>query len=259
MPSEPSPSRRRERSVRYPGVPLSDAVDLARQMEAKGLDRLPAEAIARGLGYTSIKTHSFAAPLSAARQFGLLKLQGSQYELTGLAREILHPVDPGSEGVLYRRALLEPPLYGELAVRLAGKRVPEPAVLANQLYHHHGITASAKESAAEAFLASARFAGALAADGTFHPEGLSEPMPRPAPPPEFEPDRPPPPPPPPRRPMPPREPRDEVRIDLRLWDADHGKVLRLRAPESITRASFERFLQAFRLHVRIEDEPDGAD
>ncbi len=167
--------------MRYPGVPLPEAVDLVRQIAAKGLDGLPAEAIARGLGYTSIKTHSFAAPLSAARQFDLLKLSGSNYELTELARAILHPIEPGAEPALYRRALLEPPLYGELAVKLAGKRVPEPAVLANQLYHHHQITASAKQAAAEAFLASARFAGALAADGTLHPEGLDDAAPpRPA-------------------------------------------------------------------------------
>ena len=49
-----------------------------------------------------------------------------------------------------------------------------------------------------------------------------------------------------------------ARIDLKLWGSDQGKTIRLRSPESITRASFERLLQAFQLHVRIE-EPDESD
>ncbi len=44
----------------------------------------------------------------------------------------------------------------------------------------------------------------------------------------------------------------DVSLDLPLWDEDEGKLIRVRAPRSITRASFERFLQAFRLSVRIE-------
>ncbi len=52
---------------------------------------------------------------------------------------------------------------------------------------------------------------------------------------------------------PPRAASAEVRVDLRLWDADAGKSIRLRAPQTITPASFERFLQTFKLLVRIEE------
>ena len=49
----------------------------------------------------------------------------------------------------------------------------------------------------------------------------------------------------------------DVRIDLRLWDADKGKAIRVRAPEIITPASFERLIQTLRLHLRIEEpEPE---
>ena len=44
-----------------------------------------------------------------------------------------------------------------------------------------------------------------------------------------------------------------MRLDLQLWDADEGKTIRIRAPQTITAASFERFLQALRLLVRIEE------
>jgi hypothetical protein len=46
---------------------------------------------------------------------------------------------------------------------------------------------------------------------------------------------------------------NDVRIDLRLWGTDAGKSIKLRVPESITPESFERLLQALRLHVRIEE------
>lgn len=250
------PRRRRERSHRYPGVPLDEAIEAARSIDERGASGLPAGALASALGYTNIRTQSFSARLSAARQFGLVELKSRGYALSDLARAILHPVDPGALPGLYRRALLSPPLYAELALRFSGRKVPEPSVLANLLYHHHHITASAKDAAAEAFVASARFAGALGPDGVFRPDG-------PPPPPEPGPAGPTPDamprvvePPRPRRPEKVGGGRSAVRLDLPLWGADRGKVLRLRAPESISRESFERFLQAFRLHVRIEDQPD---
>ena len=131
--------------------------------------------------------------------------------------------------------------------------MPEAAILGNVLYHNHQIIASAKQSAAEAFLESARFAGALGDDQVFRPDGPPTAA-GPAPPPAAAPPR--------RAAAAParrarRAPAD-VRIDLRLWDADEGKTIRVRAPQSITAASFERFLQAFRLLVRVE-EPTAAD
>ncbi|HEX8201643.1 MAG TPA: hypothetical protein VF590_14260 [Isosphaeraceae bacterium] len=255
--SAPIPDRpARERSARYPGVPLDEALEFCRVLDDRGLDGLSGAAIAAALGFTNIKTNSFSARISAARQFGLLRPAEDGYALTPLARAILHPVDRAELPRLHRRALLEPPLYAELAARLAERKVPEPAILGNVLYHHHHITAAAKLIAAEAFLASARFAGALDDDGVFRPQGTAPP-PLPTPPPEA-----------PAEAIAPRRPPDpapgaadpgaDVRLDLRLWGTDRGKTIRLRAPEAITPASFERFLQAFRLHVRVEEPPAPA-
>jgi hypothetical protein len=250
---------RRERSTRYPGVSLPESLKLCESINSLGLDGLSAAEIASALGYKNIKTNTFSARLSAARQFGLLNLTGDGYALTSLARAILHPVEPAELPRLHREALLKPPLYAELAERLASKRVPDATILGNILYHNHHIIASSKQSAAEAFLESARFAGALSEDQIFLPDGAVTPStPRaiaraePAatsPTPALVPSV--------RAAAPARS--GDVRIDLRLWDADQGKTIRVRAPQSITAASFERFLQAFRLLVRIEDppRPDG--
>src|SRR4051812_22482364 len=171
-PPPPAGRPKRERSTRYPGVGLAEAIKLCESIDALGLDGLTAAAIASALGYKNIKTNTFSARLSAARQFGLLTLTGDGYGLTPLAREILHPVDLSELSGLHRQALLKPPLYAELAERLAGRKVPEAAILGNVLYHHHQIIASAKRSAAESFLESARFAGALGDDQVFLPGGV---------------------------------------------------------------------------------------
>lgn len=231
---------KRGRSTRYPGVSLGESLKLGESIDRLGLDGLTAEAIASALGYKNIKTNTFSARLSAARQFGLLNLTGDGYALTPLAREILHPVDLTALPRLHRQALLKPPLYAELAERLAGKRVPDVEILGNLLYHHHAIIATAKLAAAEAFLESARFAGTLDATGVFRPEGP------PAAPVADRPAT-------PSRPAPPSRSSAEVRLDLQLWDEDEGKLVRVRAPRSMSAASFERLLEALRLMVKIGD------
>lgn len=232
---------------------------LCESIDKLGVDGTSAAAIASALGYSNIKTNTFSARLSAARQFGLIALKDDRYTLTTLARAMVHPVDVAALPRLRRQALVNPPLYADLAARLEGKRVPEAPVLANILYHNHRITANAKQAAAEAFLESARFAGAISDEQVFHPEGVPAPVsataphtPTPAPPPAHRPA--------PASVTPPTPARgksSEVRIDLRLWDADEGKTIRVRAPRTITPASFERMMQAFRLMVRIAEPEEG--
>lgn len=245
---------RRGRSARYPGVPLDEALEFCARIDARGLDGLPAATLAEGLGYSNVRTNTLSARLSSARQFGLMTLENDRYTLTPLARAILHPIDPSQLPRLHREALREPPLYASLASRYAGRRLPDAATLANVLYHQDQITATAKRVAAESFLASVRFAGALGDDGTFQPDG---------PPAGSPPDAPPALPTEPRNSARPanletatpstREP-SPVRIDLRLWGPDSGKVIRVRAPESLTPESFDRLLAALRLHIHIEPE-----
>ena len=203
------------------------------------------------LGYKNIKTNTFSARLSAARQFGLLVLKDEGYSLTPLAKSILHPVDTAEVPRLYRQALLEPPLYQKLAEQFHEKRLPEANILGNVLYNNYQIISSAKQAAAEAFIDSGRFAGAIGEDHVFRPTGAPAAPPAPAPTPEA--------PAPVAAPAPAApasiatERSTDIRIDLRLWDADQGKSIRVRAPEVITPASFDRLIQTLRLQLRIEE------
>ncbi len=168
-------TQRRSRSTRYPAVPLGEAIEFCKRIDDRGLDGLPATAIAEGLGYSNVRTNTFSSSLSSARQFGLLAMADERYTLTALARSILHPIEPGTLPRLRREAFREPPLYASLSSRFQERRLPDPTALANIVYHHDGITASAKQAAAEAFLASARFAELVDADGAYGPRRARQP------------------------------------------------------------------------------------
>jgi hypothetical protein len=239
----PADPPRRERSARYPQATLDQSIELARNIAEKGVDGLPAEAIAAALGYKNIRTHSFSSALSSARQFGLIVLKDGGYALTDLARQVFSGRDPS----VRRRAFRMPPLYSELCERFAGKRMPEAPALANWLQHNHQITAAAKLQAAETFLASAREAAVLSSDAVLRLDA-------PVPPSQHEPRS---------RPTAPaqqtsteasatRVPSAEVEFTLRLWGGDAGKEIRVAGPAVMTAESYERLLQAFRLHIRIE-------
>ena len=233
MTHESGPNRKRERSRRYPGRTLADCLELAKFVEDRGLDGFPALEIASALGFSSLKTNTFSATLSAARQFGLLESFDKGYRLTPLAKSIEHPVTQAEVPCLIRTALWAAPLYRDLAERFSDKPVPDVVHLANLLYHQFGIIAAAKDSAASMFLESARFAGVLAEGGVLRPDGIRQEQIV-------------------LKPVKPKEKSSTVRLDLRLWGVDEGKTIRSRSPEKISRESYERFLQAFALMVRIE-------
>lgn len=272
--SKENPVSRRERSARYPSVPLQEAIAFCRQIDELGIDGLGATQIATAMGYRNVKTNTFSGRLSSARQFQLIVLNDQNYSLTELALRIIHPIEPAEVPQLHRQACLAPHLYAELVRHYAGKRLPEAEILGNLLMHKYQITASAKAAAAEAFLESLRFVGLMndqrlvetgstAPDGSFgltesrFPGGTvpavparslseNEPVAKSAAgaPTVFRGQA---------TPKPRQE--NEVRLDLTLWDTDQGKRIRLRAPSTVTRSSMDRFLESLRLAVRVIDDP----
>lgn len=264
-------SGKRERSARYPAAPLDEAIEFCRQIDELGVDGLTASQIATAMGYKNVKTNTFSGRLSSARQFGLVALADQNHSLTQLAKRIIHPLDPDEIPSLLQQACQSPTLFAELIKQYAGKRLPEPEILGNLLMHRHQITAAAKSAAAESFYASARFAGILNDNRQLIEEwdtsaSLVEPRSSglitkqtkastrnstvsdftgqniPA---EKV-----------RQPKEKRMNEDEVRLDLTLWDTDQGKHIRLRAPSSMTAASYERFMKALQLAIRIVEAPN---
>jgi hypothetical protein len=151
----------RRRSARYPAASLSQTIAFVRGIEARRTDGTTAEAIARATGYRNIRTRSFSARLSSARQFGLLGMHRGIYTLTERGRALAKPTEADDKGSLMLQAFLAPPLYAELALSLAGRPLPDAAALASRLERGHEIAPAARERAAEVFLASAREAGVV--------------------------------------------------------------------------------------------------
>ncbi len=268
-----NPVSRRERSARYPSVPLQEAIAFCRQIDELGIDGLGAAQIATAMGYRNVKTNTFSGRLSSARQFQLIVLNDQNYSLTELALRIIHPIDPGEVSQLLRQACLAPHLYAELIRHYAGKRLPEAEILGNLMMHKYQITASAKSSAADAFLDSLRFvgmmndqrlvestsgaesgfslaesraAGSVATAAAAPTASGNEPVAKSAIA-QVPSAR--------RSEIARPKPENEVRLDLTLWDSDQGKRIRLRAPSTVTRSSMARFLEALRLAVRVVDDP----
>ena len=246
---------KRERSTRYPGVHLAEALKLCESIDELGLDGLTAADIASALGYKNIKTNTFSARLSAARQFGLLTLTGDGYALTPLAREILHPVDPAEQPRLYRQACSSRRSTPSWPTASAASASPRPRSWAtcsttttrsSPRPSGRPPRRSSSRRGSPGRWATTRSSAPKGSPRTLRPPGLPRPQsPRNRRPPRSRPVTAP-------APRPHANPAD-VRLDLRLWDRDEGKTIRVRAPQSITAASFERFLQAFRLLVRIEE------
>lgn len=269
-----NPASRRERSARYPSVPLQEAIAFCRQIDELGIDGLGAAQIATAMGYRNVKTNTFSGRLSSARQFQLIVLNDQNYSLTELALRIIHPIDPAEVSQLLRQACLAPHLYAELIRHYAGKRLPEAEILGNLMMHKYQITASAKSAAADAFLDSLRFVGLMndqrlvESSSSGHEPGFAlaesraagsvapvtplrvtssiEPVTKVPAFPSSSGHR-----------TESAKPRtdNEVRLDLTLWDSDQGKRIRLRAPSTVTRSSMARFLEALRLAVRVIDDP----
>ena len=264
---------KRERSARYPAVPLAEAVEFCRQIDDLGIDGLTAPQIATAMGYKNVKTNTFSGRLSSARQFGLIDLSEQNYSLTDLALRIIHPIDPDEVPQLVRQACQLPPLFAELMKHYAGKRLPEPEILGNLLMHKHQITASAKMAAAESFYASIQHSGLLddsrildaqanmqpgqamasevrAPTGAKPQVGQVQPVNKPVQVDQVATQR-------SQERKTVKRDRDEVRLDLTLWDADQGKQIRLRAPASMTQASLDRFIQSVKLAIQVIETVSG--
>lgn len=218
-------------------MPLSEALALVRQMESKGADGLPAEAIGAALGYRNIRTHGLSAPLSAARQFGLIELRDGGYRLTRRGRRLLRPTNAAEGAALRREAMLASELYATLAMKLAGKRLPDEAALAGWLQRDFRISASARLHAAQVFVASAREAGLVDDAGLVRLDDTARTDERSLEGSDSDENH--------------GGACDEVEATLRLWADDEGKMVRIRAPGSMSRASFERLVEALRLLVRV--------
>lgn len=92
----------KERSSLYPMFSIKEIVDFINEIVKIGGKRVSINTVASVLGF-SVKTNSFRAKISTAKQFGLIRGSNGAVELTELAKRIVYPVNELDT----RRAIVE--------------------------------------------------------------------------------------------------------------------------------------------------------
>lgn len=151
------------RSRAYPTISLESIVDfISKIREERAYNEFTRQefAVSQGLKQPSGAMNS---SFSAAVQYGLLDSQRDKTKLTDLARRILDPVDDETKDAALKEAFSTPDLHRELLEKYSGHKLPK--ALGNVLLASFGIHAKVKDSCANLFLKSARYAQMLDADG----------------------------------------------------------------------------------------------
>jgi hypothetical protein len=148
----------RTRSCAYPVLALPAAVELAKKLfDNFGAGPHSRESAARGLGYSSF-SGAVSAKIGALVHFGLLSRLSGRYSFTPLASAVFsYPLPEGAGAIA--AAAKNPVLYQKLIARFSGEFLPRE--LEQILAADYGITQKAAAPAAENFLETMEFAGAM--------------------------------------------------------------------------------------------------
>ena len=167
--SQPPPAEANgggERGVRsgtkYPYYDLEAAERFAKSVQEAGGNEVLEEELLKHLRLSQT-TKSWIYSLSTGREFGLIERKGQKADarsiITELGKRLLVPGDDAELLASRAAAFLTPQVYRRLFERYKDAPVPQPQFLANILVREHKLVDSVSQPAAEAFIASARFAG----------------------------------------------------------------------------------------------------
>ena len=157
--------------------PLNEALRVARIVLDQGGGTLDGESLALGL---DIKTtgSTFGTKTSAAKRFGLMERDNSEYRITGLAQRILRPTQKSEEKEALKEAFLSFPIFRELHQRYAGSKLPNKPILENIFQRQYGVSDVSKTLIYNVFVESGKFAGMISEteEGLFcgFPEEIKE-------------------------------------------------------------------------------------
>ena len=133
----------KERSSLYPMFSIKEIVDFINEIVKIGGKRVSINTIASVLGF-SVKTNSFRAKISTAKQFGLIRGSNGAVELTELAKRIVYPVNELDTRRAIVESFLSAPLYRKIVERYENQALPSQDKLSNILLLEYNLTKSAK-------------------------------------------------------------------------------------------------------------------
>ena len=137
----------KERSSLYPMFSIKEIVDFINEIVKIGGKRVSINTIASVLGF-SVKTNSFRAKISTAKQFGLIRGSNGAVNELDTRRAIVE-------------SFLSAPLYRKIVERYENQALPSQDKLSNILLLEYNLTKSAKDIAAAKFIENAEQVGIL--------------------------------------------------------------------------------------------------
>ncbi len=156
----------------YPYYSVQEGIRLAEAVQKAGGRSAAVSDVMKVLGLSSAAARGWTYRLSTAREFGLVEKSGrgdeAKIQVTDLFMAYTHPTSEAEKRATLMQIVLKPALYGKLLARYRGAPKPDVIGLANLLMREHGLLATVKEPAAEAFIDSIEFAG-LITNGTVAP------------------------------------------------------------------------------------------
>ncbi|MBS4008230.1 MAG: hypothetical protein KGZ45_07395 [Clostridium sp.] len=153
--------QKKEKSSPYPYYDLEECINFTRLVDSLGGKSVSEQNILDALNIANRLTRSYTSKVSSSKQFGLLEEKDKQFFITPLAKKILYPTSKEDNKKLYYDSFISPALYQKLVDRFAGKSLPEVNILGNILTNDFDILKTVKDKAAETFIKSGEFAGAV--------------------------------------------------------------------------------------------------
>lgn len=149
----------------YPYFDLQDSIEVAKAVHERGGGTCGRDMVAAALGYSTTKSGAFLSRIYAAKQFGLIQIQGDTISITDRATRILHPVMP-NDGVMARaEAFLAVALFRKVYEKYKGTALPPEVGLKNLLKTEYKIVDDRIQPALRVMLSSAEQAGFFMAAG----------------------------------------------------------------------------------------------
>lgn len=152
-------------ATQYPYFDLDDSVATARAVHERGGGSCGRDLVAAALGYSTTKSGAFLTRIYAAKQFGLINIDGDTLSITDRAISILHPVMETDAAVARRDAFLSVPLFQKVYEKFRGSALPPEIGLQNLLKTEYKIVEDRIKPALRVMLDSAQQAGFFDAAG----------------------------------------------------------------------------------------------
>jgi hypothetical protein len=149
----------------HPYFDLDDSIAVAKVVHDRGGGTCARDLVAASLGYSTTKSGAFSSRISAAKQFGLIRVEGDVIATTDRAISILHPVMESDAIVGRRDAFLSVPLFQKVYDKFKGGSLPQEIGLQNLFKSEYKIGEERLKPALRVMLHSAEQAGFFSVAG----------------------------------------------------------------------------------------------